>query len=72
VIDLRYGAKTIVDQSGANQIAELSDDSDLATWRLLPNPDAPGGVNEIHFEVAADATDATALTIVYYDRYSAL
>lgn len=71
-IDLRYGAKTIVDDAGANQIAELSDDSDLATWRLLPDPDAPGGINEIHFEVASNATDATALTILYYDRYSAL
>lgn len=71
-VDLRYGAKTVVDQDGTNAIAELSDDSDLATWRLLPDPDAPGGINEIHFEVAANATDATALTITYYERYSAL
>ncbi|NLF16610.1 MAG: hypothetical protein GX595_05045, partial [Lentisphaerae bacterium] len=35
-IDLRYGHKTVVDKDGANKIADLTEDSDLATWHLEP------------------------------------
>lgn len=42
-IDLRYGYKRVLDQDGV--YVQASADSDLATFRLAPDPEAPGGVN---------------------------
>lgn len=70
-VDLRYGYKTVVDQAGASQIAKLSSDSDLATWRLAAAPEAAGGANVIHFEVASTANNDTGVTFQYYNRYAA-
>lgn len=71
-IDLRYGAKSVVDDTGANVIGELSSDSDLSTWRLVPSPIASSGANSINFSVASDATEETGVRINYYNRYTAL
>lgn len=71
-IDLAYGAKTIIDQAGANRIAALSSNSDLATWHLAPDPDAPGGVNEINFTVATSATIAIGIKFEYAQHYIGL
>lgn len=61
-IDLRYGHKTVVDESGANQISKLTTDSDLATWSLHP------GTNSIH--AAGGSIDAnTRIEISYQHRY---
>lgn len=71
-IDLSYGAKTITDDTGANQIDKLSSDSDLATFHLAAHPDAPAGDNVIHFDVAASATNDTGIKIDYAQHYIAL
>ena len=42
VLDLRYGYKTVTQDDGTNRIDKLTNDSDLATWRLLAAPDAAG------------------------------
>lgn len=68
-IDLRYGYKIITDHLGALQNGKLTDDSDLATWRIVPSPLAPGGINDIRVEVASDATIATQIRVEYYDRH---
>lgn len=60
-IDCRYGYKTVVDQNGTNQIAKLVSGSDLATFALLADPDAPGGVNSI----AVAGTGISSATNVY-------
>jgi hypothetical protein len=65
-IDLRYGRKTVVNHLGTNLIAELSDASDLATWRLEPAPVAAGGTNVI---VVAGATSDGGGTITYTSRF---
>lgn len=70
-IDCRYGHKTVIDDTGANRISELSDDSDLATFRLAADPDADGGVNMMRFAVAASADNSTGLQVQFYDRYVA-
>jgi hypothetical protein len=70
-IDLRYGRKTVVDNTGANRISELSDDSDLATFHLAADPEAEGGVNTIRFAVSAAASNATGLQLEFYGRYVA-
>jgi hypothetical protein len=71
-IDLRYGRKLITDNSGVNQNAKLTEESDLATWRIVPNPEAPDGINDIRVEVAGDATLATRIRIEYYDKYPSI
>lgn len=70
-IDLAYGRKTVVDQTGANQIALLTPDSDLATWRLASILETGNGVNALHFE-AANAASGAGATIYYSNRYISL
>jgi hypothetical protein len=67
-IDLRYGRKTVVDAAGANQLGDLTTDSDISTWRIAADPDAPLGTNSLNFACIA-ATLATKCTVVYYERY---
>lgn len=67
-IDLRPGKKTIVDQTGTNQIAKLADGSDLATFSLIPDPDAVGGINSIRV-TGTNVSTATQIYLRYYNRY---
>jgi hypothetical protein len=67
-IDLRYGSKTVVDAAGANQISDLTSDSDIAQWRLETEPDASDGINSLKF-TCKSATTATQVALVYYERY---
>lgn len=61
-LDLRYGYKTVVDETGVNRIADLTEDSDLATWHLQP------GANSIRV-TGLDATEATRVDISFFERY---
>lgn len=61
-IDLRYGAKTVVDSSSANQTYKLTTDSNLATWRLVP------GANSIR-ATGTSITGATSILIQFNQRY---
>ncbi len=67
-IDLRPGKKTIVDQTGTNQISKLVNSSDLATFSLIPDPDAPGGINSIRV-TGTNVSTATQIYLRYYNRY---
>jgi hypothetical protein len=71
-IDLRYGHKSITDQSGVSKIAKLTDESDLITWSLLPDEDAPSGENDINVSIASGMTSATRVRIEYHDKYPSL
>lgn len=71
IVDCRYGYKTVVDQTGANKISTLTTDSDLTTFRIADDPEAPGGYNTLR----VTGTGATAVTQVYiqfYTRYIGL
>jgi hypothetical protein len=61
-IDLRYGAKTVVDSSSVNRIGQLTAASDLATWRLVP------GNNSITAE-GTSISAATDILIQYNQRF---
>jgi len=67
-IDLRYGRKSILNASGTNKIADLTSASDLAEFRIAPDPDAGGGVNSF-IVTGKSATTVTKVTITYYNRY---
>jgi len=67
-IDCRYGQKTVEDASGTNKIADLTDDSDLATFHLAAHPEADGGQNDIN--VTGSSVDGdTEIYFNYYERY---
>ena len=61
-VDLRYGYKTVTDQTGANQISKLSTDSDLVDWVLEP------GANDL-FATGTGGDEDTQVIIRYYNRY---
>lgn len=65
-IDLEENS--IVDQDGVNKIADLSTDSDLAEFAILPAPDVSGGINT--FSITGTSVDAsTDIEIIFYKRY---
>lgn len=63
-IDLSYGKKSVVDQSGVNKFASLNINSNLVDWGLYPNPTIPNGTNTI--SVSASGTDTNTEVIMYY------
>ena len=68
-IDLRYGKKTVTEDDGTNRIATLTNDSDLATFRIEKHPDAPNGENT--FTVTGSAvTVATGVEMTWFVRYA--
>lgn len=70
-INLRYGYKTVTNAAGTNKIADLTSDSDLATWNLLPDPDAVDGINSIQVTGIA-ASEETNVYLHWYERYIGL
>lgn len=69
--DLRYGHKTVASSpvANVNLLPYLSEDSELATFRLEPFPvAASGGVNVIRVQ-ATGVIPATRMTVYYYHRY---
>ena len=67
-LDLRTGAKTVVDSAGMNRIAQLSDSSALATWALLADDDAPLGANDVQFAGTGLST-ASQVYLTWFNRY---
>lgn len=67
-INLNYGHKTILDDTGANLIGVLDTDSDFATFHIAPEPEAPSGVNQLRV-MGSSATNATRVAIQFYTRF---
>lgn len=61
-IDTRYGQKSVYDQDGVNQIALLSEDSDLGTFHLQP------GANVFRV-TGTGVNDASQVAVSFYVRY---
>lgn len=62
------GIKSIVRSDGTNLLNSLSDDSDLTDFALVPDPDAPAGVNDIHVTGSGTAS-TTLVTMRWHSRY---
>jgi len=67
-IDCRYGYKTVKNAAGANVIDDLTNDSDLATFRIEATPQAPSNENILHVQ-GNTATGATRVAITYAPRF---
>lgn len=67
-IDLRYGRKSALNGAGVSVAQYLSEDSDLSTFRIVPDPIATGGTNVITLAGSALGT-AAAVSLSYYNRY---
>jgi len=67
-IDCRYAYKTVLDSSDVNKIADLTEDSDLATWHLAADPDITDGQNGIQVS-GTSVTAATEVIIQWFDRF---
>jgi hypothetical protein len=61
--DLRYGQKTVTDQAGVNQIANLTSGSALADFAIIL------GTNTITVS-GTTTTSASTVNITYYTRYT--
>jgi hypothetical protein len=57
-----------VDQLAANQLANISAASNLATFNLAPMPQVIGGVNNINIS-ATGGTSASSVTLTYNNRF---
>jgi len=68
-IDCRYGYKTVTSKAGVNKIADLTTDSDLATFRLLAAVDGSGSRNNSISVTGTSVTSATNVQISYFTRY---
>lgn len=69
VIDCRYGYKTVTRTSdGANRIADLTADSNLATFRIGAHPDVPDGANSIRVRASGLAA-MSAIYLQFHTRY---
>lgn len=68
VVDTSYGGASVVDGDGVSKLSALSDDSDLTTFHLAPDPDAFDGVNDVRVTGTA-ATTQTAVYLSYNARY---
>ncbi len=67
-INLAFGNKTVFDDLGTNLIGSLTTDSDLGSWHLAPDPEAPSGVNQIG--TGGSSIDAnTRIAMRWFDRY---
>jgi hypothetical protein len=58
-IDLKYGAKTVVDQDGVNRFAWLDINSDLINWALYPAPYVFEGNNTISVSATGTSGDSS-------------
>lgn len=68
IIDTSYAGAHVVDGNGTTKLSTLSDDSDLTTFHLAPDPDAFDGVNDVRVTGTA-ATTQTAVYLSYNARY---
>lgn len=67
-IDTRYGRKSVLNIAGSSVANYLSDDSDLATFRIVPDPLAAGGTNTITVSSGSAGT-AASIALAYNKRF---
>lgn len=69
IFDLRYGYKTCFLSDGTNLTPYITLASDLTEFHIAPDPEVPGGVNELLLFGTGAVTGQTAVTVRYYVNY---
>ncbi|KKN78138.1 hypothetical protein LCGC14_0353650 [marine sediment metagenome] len=67
-INTTEGFKTVTDDLGNNLIGGLTSDSDLATFHIAPDPEAPLGVNAMRLQ-GKHPSGATSVEVRYFTRF---
>jgi hypothetical protein len=67
-IDLTYGRKTILTNSGISLLGYVTNDSDLSEFSIQPDPLVPGSINIFDITVISGSSD-TLVQLQYKDRY---
>lgn len=67
-INLEYGNKTVFSNSGASLIGSVSDDSNLASFHIAPDPEVAGGINNISVTSLGN-TSSSKIELTYLTRY---
>ena len=67
-IDCRYGRASVIDDAGANKIADLSADSNLSTFAIRAHPDVLDGKNALRV-AGTNISAATLVRLTYHERY---
>lgn len=68
-INLEYGQKTVTNNASVNLIGTVTTDSDLATFHIAPDPEAPNGVNQLLVTGNDAVIGQTEIRIEWYTRY---
>lgn len=68
-ISLVPSRKTVTDNLGKNLIGVVTEDSDLATFAIVPEPQAVNGVNTMSVNGANGVIGETSISIQYNTRY---
>lgn len=69
-INLAFNNKTVLSSlTGQDLIGLISSDSNLATFSIVPEPTATGGVNTINVIGGGATVGQTAVVVSYYTRY---
>jgi len=67
-IDLIYGEKTVESSTDNTDVADLTTDSDIATWHIAPHCEAMGGQNTLHITFTG-GTSNSQVSIQFNTRY---
>jgi hypothetical protein len=67
-ITLEYGNKAVTNGGGTDLVGTLSTDSDLGTFHIAPDPEAPDGNNQIDVSFGG-ANENSQIVISYYTRF---
>lgn len=71
-IDLRYGYKTVIDSTGANKISELTSDSDLSTFCIVPVTPGETAHDNTLTATGSAISVATRVDLSFFTRYLAI
>lgn len=72
IINLTPGEQSVIDGNGINRFGELGPETNLVDWNLRPDPESPGGVQNVLATFFSGAVGTTALEISYNERFFAL
>lgn len=68
-INLEFGNKLVTSSIHGNLYGQITSDSDLATFRIVPEPEVVDGINTINVTGGGALIGTTAVTVSYYTRY---